>query len=332
MAASGGSDATSNFAAVIKIWHVAAGLYFWEFLTTLDHEWNVIRGHRPYRWTIWIYSLMRVATLMAVLLSIIHFDSKFMGACQILAIAVCSSNFVVIFTAELLIVLRIIAIWNKQRVIMAGAIGIWVVNLVVFTQAMFRFILAHACLPPNIRSRDSQLVFIMNVTTNFVLLFTMFIGLLRLRIEAGGRLSLGRFLWKQGIIWFFIATIVNVPQIVFLGLGLNGPLSVIFSVPGLISLSIAAARMHRCLVDFVHGSTDISQSNFRGSWLPVATAVRAPTPPISLDQTEVVVHTAYLPFSTSETSDGTYTGAVLHGPTELTSDEHLGSNAKTYVE
>jgi len=90
--------------------------------------------------------------------------------------------------------------------------------------------------------------------------------------------------------------------------------------------------MHRCLVDFVHGSTDISQSNFRGSWLPVATAVRAPTPPISLDQTEVVVHTAYLPFSTSETSDGTYTGAVLHGPTELTSDEHLGSNAKTYVE
>jgi hypothetical protein len=65
------------------------------------------------------------------------------------------------------------------------------------SRPQFRFILAHACLPPNIRGGDSQLVFIMTVTTDFVLLFTMLIGLLRLRIEAGGTLSLGRFLWKQ---------------------------------------------------------------------------------------------------------------------------------------
>jgi hypothetical protein len=26
----------------------------WEFITTLDYEWDVIRGHRPYRWTIWV--------------------------------------------------------------------------------------------------------------------------------------------------------------------------------------------------------------------------------------------------------------------------------------
>lgn len=26
----------------------------WEFFTTLDYEWRVIRGHRPYRWTIWV--------------------------------------------------------------------------------------------------------------------------------------------------------------------------------------------------------------------------------------------------------------------------------------
>jgi hypothetical protein len=30
----------------------------WEFLTTLDHEWDVIRGHRPYRWTIWVCFLL----------------------------------------------------------------------------------------------------------------------------------------------------------------------------------------------------------------------------------------------------------------------------------
>ncbi len=26
----------------------------WEFVTTLDYEWMVIRRHRPYRWTIWV--------------------------------------------------------------------------------------------------------------------------------------------------------------------------------------------------------------------------------------------------------------------------------------
>ena len=26
----------------------------WEFFTTLDYEWRVIRGGLPYRWTIWV--------------------------------------------------------------------------------------------------------------------------------------------------------------------------------------------------------------------------------------------------------------------------------------
>src|SRR5260370_28403373 len=43
-------------------WHSAAPtchvtLLFtlsWEIVTTLDYEWSVIRGRRPYRWTIWV--------------------------------------------------------------------------------------------------------------------------------------------------------------------------------------------------------------------------------------------------------------------------------------
>ena len=26
----------------------------WEFVTTLDYEWSIIRRHRPFRWTIWV--------------------------------------------------------------------------------------------------------------------------------------------------------------------------------------------------------------------------------------------------------------------------------------
>ncbi|KAH9976465.1 hypothetical protein BJV77DRAFT_1054019, partial [Russula vinacea] len=39
---------------IVKFWHATGGLYIWEFFTTLDYEWRVIRGGLPYRWTIWV--------------------------------------------------------------------------------------------------------------------------------------------------------------------------------------------------------------------------------------------------------------------------------------
>ncbi len=70
-------------AAIVKFWHVVDGIFMyvtlpalaalasslnvtaqprpsassWEFFTTLDFEWDVIRGRRPYRWTIWVCHL-----------------------------------------------------------------------------------------------------------------------------------------------------------------------------------------------------------------------------------------------------------------------------------
>jgi hypothetical protein len=28
----------------------------WEFITNLDYEWSIIRGHRTHNWTIWVCS------------------------------------------------------------------------------------------------------------------------------------------------------------------------------------------------------------------------------------------------------------------------------------
>ncbi|KAH9984308.1 hypothetical protein BJV77DRAFT_199900 [Russula vinacea] len=40
-----------DYVGVLKLWHFVDGLFIWEFVTTLDYEWEVIRGKRPYRWT-----------------------------------------------------------------------------------------------------------------------------------------------------------------------------------------------------------------------------------------------------------------------------------------
>ena len=33
--------------------------FSWEFVTTLNFEWEFIRGHRRYPWTIWVCGLFR---------------------------------------------------------------------------------------------------------------------------------------------------------------------------------------------------------------------------------------------------------------------------------
>ena len=91
---------------------LASGLYVttqsqpsassWEYLTTLGYEWDVIRGHRPYRWTILvsgllsgfqqkninphlsqIYSITRAATLLSIVLNMMGFDSSVPIYCQV---------------------------------------------------------------------------------------------------------------------------------------------------------------------------------------------------------------------------------------------------------
>lgn len=75
----------------------------------------------------------------------------------------------------------------------------------------------------------------------------MLVGLLRQRLD-----GMGQFLWKQGHIWLFLATIAEVPPTVFIGLNLNDPFNLMFQTPSLIVMSITAMRMHRSLADLAN--------------------------------------------------------------------------------
>lgn len=44
----------------------------WEFLTTLDYEWRVIRGRLPYLWTIWVCNNRCFFTLSFTMLCVVH--------------------------------------------------------------------------------------------------------------------------------------------------------------------------------------------------------------------------------------------------------------------
>ena len=87
-------------------------LFSWEFFTTLDYEWRIIRGNLPHRWTIWvrnnkhlnlvssatqepradlliqqIYFFARVAGLLGVILTTVGLDGTAHINCQVSAVS-----------------------------------------------------------------------------------------------------------------------------------------------------------------------------------------------------------------------------------------------------
>lgn len=46
----------------------------WEFVTTLDFEWEVYTGRRPWRWSFIVYVSARLLALACIILSLVGFN------------------------------------------------------------------------------------------------------------------------------------------------------------------------------------------------------------------------------------------------------------------
>ncbi|KAH9990102.1 hypothetical protein BJV77DRAFT_635131 [Russula vinacea] len=280
-----------ELAGVVKLWHLVDGIFIWEFLTNLDYEWDVIQGHRPYRWTIWVYSLARVSTLLAVILNMVNFDTTTPMNCQALVTSGVFFAYLAFVSSSLLIVLRIIAIWNKKqeaKIIIAIAMGIWVIDILLFISSIVRVRStwspeAVTCTVVNIDSTKPAIIG--SLVSDIGLLLIMLIGLLPLR---GDVFVLGRTLWKQGLIWLLLATVAEVPSTVLVILNLNVSLNSIAQTPGMITVTIAATRLHRSLTNVY--SSDISHETPQGSGC-AASEMRRGSVPIPLKRVEVAART-----------------------------------------
>ncbi|KAN0141798.1 hypothetical protein V8E53_000260 [Lactarius tabidus] len=263
-----------DFLAVVKLWHLVDGIFLWEFFITLDYEWSIIRGHRPYRWTIWIYSLARVCTLIAVILNMLAFDSSTPINCQVGIIFPVpptlgltkndSAKLWVIFelisaslafaAASILIVLRMcvyflssngadlpqsVLICDGGFVESPSGMGTelpWQLRYALGTPTLRSLSTLHAAWVPTqsvcvvLNTESTRKNVTATLVTDVVLLLTMLVGLLRMRLHGNSMFGLAEILWRQGLIWLFLATVAEVTPAVFIGLNLNGKINVIASL------------------------------------------------------------------------------------------------------
>ncbi|KAF8492441.1 hypothetical protein F5888DRAFT_916359 [Russula emetica] len=297
--------------ALVRLWHVMSGIYCWEFFTTLDYEWRVFRGRLPCRYTIWIYSLTRVACLLGVIVCTVGMDVSTSYNCQLWVSSVATLFCVTLAAASLLIVLRIIAIWNRHKVIMATSIIIWGtgvalhINTTVRVRSTWNPLVAK-CL--SITTENSVLLGLApSFFADLVLILIMLVGLLLLRRHGGGTLGLTPILWRQGVVWLSLAIVSGTPPAVIAVLSKSGQFTDIVLTPGVIAMTIAATRLHRSLVDYASGFPDVVSARENIN-LPMSSAVssnikRAQAALDSSDRIEVTVHTAFEQHTTTQTND-----------------------------
>ncbi|KAH9953479.1 hypothetical protein BC827DRAFT_132419 [Russula dissimulans] len=90
-------------------------------------------------------------------------------------------------------------------------------------------------------------------STDLLLVFIMLVGLFQRRYHRRdyqrdtNMVGLGHFMWDQGILFLLVTTVAGILPTVFICMNLNEPLSIIFHIPWVIAMSIAATRMYRAL-------------------------------------------------------------------------------------
>ncbi|KAI9511214.1 hypothetical protein F5148DRAFT_1281023 [Russula earlei] len=213
-----------DFAFSTHFMHFSDGIYLWEFLTTLRFGWEFITGKRQFKWTFLLYATTRICALGAVITSFVGFNVTHSINCQQWIVWHLIIVYTSLASASVLISLRVIAVWNRNLIVIALTFGMALVNMgfLIYGIATVRSewsTTSDTCLLENTyKSRDNITV---TVSTDIAQLIVMMIGLWRCRrtMTASG---IAQYLYVQGLIWLVVATLAEIPSAVFINLNLNG--------------------------------------------------------------------------------------------------------------
>ncbi|KAH9953598.1 hypothetical protein BC827DRAFT_1247207 [Russula dissimulans] len=225
--------------------------------------------------------------------------------CQFVPMAHFTLGYVCFGAASSLILLRVIAVWNRNKVITWFAGGLWITNVAFLIQGVvrlhFEWLPTQACI---MRSIDGfKLSLIVTLITDIALLLMVLVGLLRLRCP-GGCSPLGRLLWDQSILWLLFAIVGEVPPVVFIMLNINTALDLTFQLPSLVIMTIAASRTHRALAEYASETMHIASSGlkFPTENPPILQTRRTPAVQVTLPTMEVSMQMAREQYPASHSS------------------------------
>ncbi|KDQ51831.1 hypothetical protein JAAARDRAFT_184653 [Jaapia argillacea MUCL 33604] len=230
------------------------GLYIWDFLQTLWFEWALVMRKLPMRWPYIPYFVGRYAvlSLFAALLTMGLTSSydcsatiRFMLVSFAFAVGGASVN----------LTIRTVVIWRCNRYVTALLVVISVFHWTAlfffaghFTQARPRA--NGTCDIDSHGDGSLTAVYAMTIILDLLVFVLSIVGLARFAdpAQGGRRTRLWRAVLKQGIGYFLLTLLLNVPSLVFASLNLNLMMEVMSSLPAMICSVMASCRAVNSLI------------------------------------------------------------------------------------
>ncbi|KAI9455969.1 hypothetical protein HD554DRAFT_2030669 [Boletus coccyginus] len=253
------SELSKDLAVFDKLMHALLGLYGWEIILTLDFDWAVISGKKKFRWPLIFYFAGRYLLLFAMIGILISLDSPKEVDCQALYVFNQLAGNSALGLASINLALRtqvFYSIWSQNR---------WIVGIMaVLILGHWSFILQGVLLKviwvqsvgcTIVKSNTTILAatFIYSMSLDFVVLCLTTYKLAWTRHISGTsglHSKLLRMVFTDGLVYFILAFLANLLATIFMIMGLNAVMSVIFNVPAAIVSTIMASHIVRRLYNF----------------------------------------------------------------------------------
>jgi len=215
----------------------------------LDYDFAIITGKRKLTRTAPLYIACRWCTLVIVILQFLSFDAPQLLDCQALVTGLFTFGTFSYLFGSPLILLRIYALWQGNRVVVAITSTFWLANAVTYVYAIAttsgRRVGGFCRVGHILRTR---LFIFSTFLSDLVFLAFMLAGVLRWK-EPRMKGGIWWLLYTQGLAWVVAFALADVPPVVFIFLNLNDAMNRMFPFPSLIVMAIAALRTYQGLVN-----------------------------------------------------------------------------------
>ncbi|KAJ7060972.1 hypothetical protein C8F01DRAFT_1253447 [Mycena amicta] len=254
------AELAKDAAVFVKLQHALLGLYAWEWFISLPFDWEVLTGRKRFRWPLIFYFANRYLLLGALIGIAVAFDTFTEVNCQSLFTFNQFAGDAALGLASINLSLRTIAIWSQNVYIK--------VMLVVIILGHWSLILQGVLLKSAWSDELESCVILDTNTTILAATFTysmcfdlivFCLNAYKLGVNRRGKSKLSKMIFKDGLMFFFIAFLANLIATVFMFLNLNSIMSVVFNVPAAIASTIVATRAVRRLTNFTSQGPEMYQ-------------------------------------------------------------------------
>ncbi|THH27073.1 hypothetical protein EUX98_g7113 [Antrodiella citrinella] len=254
-------EIVKDTAVFLKMQHALCGVYFWEFVVSLDFEWSFITGRKKLNWPMIPYFGGRYITLFTLIGLLVSLDVTTEVNCQALYTFLAFGGQAMIGFASANLAIRAMAIWSQSRyvviplsVLIAGHWAIIMQGVVV--KASWDPV--QGCVASATKTSVLTATFTYSICLDFIVFC---LSAWKLAMPKHKKSQLVTWMFRDGLGYFALASLVNIPAAVFISLHLNPVMDIIFNVPAALMSTILASRAVRRLANFSSATPSVYITN-----------------------------------------------------------------------